>query len=246
MAKKNDDSQEFIKIPRDFKSLHDLKDLLREHKFLRRLLSALKDYKKAYVEDHLMTISGVLAYIPPTKLDEYQLHCRGRSFLYSKEDQSLPFERRLEIFLRRVNHLPDTKEGGGVDAFRKFLDGKAICLVDTHKKIVEFCGWASETVKKGIGNDKKDVPLFAWDTGHDFKYGRKEYSIDEKSEILTLEVSYDFVTYERVGGFRRHCSTGHSYSSGGKMEEVMKWGTDRYKFCLRTNNYLGYAAGIEY
>ena len=68
--------ESFLKIPTDFKSLHDLKDLVSNYDLVSRLSNLLNNYQKAHIDSYLMTMDQVLEYIPIRHHDEYKLLLR--------------------------------------------------------------------------------------------------------------------------------------------------------------------------
>ena len=68
MAKK---SENFITIPKDFQSLHDLKDLVDNYEVLSKLANALNGYQKLYVDSYLKTFYELKTYLPKGSEDIY-------------------------------------------------------------------------------------------------------------------------------------------------------------------------------
>ena len=64
-------TDQFIKIPTDFKSLHDLKDLVNNYDLVSRLSNLLNNYQKAHIDSYLMTMDEVLEYIPEKDHESY-------------------------------------------------------------------------------------------------------------------------------------------------------------------------------
>lgn len=54
---------DFIKLPKDFKAVHNLNELYEKIKIYEDLKKNLKKYKKKYFNSHIMTKGGVLSYI---------------------------------------------------------------------------------------------------------------------------------------------------------------------------------------
>lgn len=67
---------DYIKIPKDFKSLHELKDLVNNYDLISRLSNALNNYQRLYIEDYLLTLDGVLQYIPEAQQRSYAMQIR--------------------------------------------------------------------------------------------------------------------------------------------------------------------------
>ena len=64
--------EDYIKIPKDFKSLHELKDLVNNYDLVTRLSEALNGYQQMYLESYLMTYDEVLKFIPESKHELYK------------------------------------------------------------------------------------------------------------------------------------------------------------------------------
>lgn len=71
---------DFIKIPRDFKSLHDLGDLVSNFEITNRLMVALNDYQMAYINSMLLTGDQLLKTIPKRDHSKFTLKCRDKLF----------------------------------------------------------------------------------------------------------------------------------------------------------------------
>ena len=69
---------EFIKIPKDFNSLHDLKDLVVNYELTEKFINALKDYQSAYLNNFLMDYDELLNYIPESQHNKYKIYIRNR------------------------------------------------------------------------------------------------------------------------------------------------------------------------
>lgn len=251
--------ESFIKIPKDFKSLHDLGDLLKEHELLSRLFEALQGYQDAYVQQHLMSFEKALKYIPKSKLEKFNLRVRNyQGDHYSKTT----FQERCDALFNEMNHFHD---GGKYEKisdenrnqFREFIKEKAICLVDTKNNYIDLCGWTLDSVKikvhmhTGKWYDKpkyveKTVSPFVSAGRRDVLLynGIRKYDIDREKGTLTFLVSYEYLAYQSVGGVWIN-GRERGYLSGESSIPYTETGYDKYLFCTKTNQYLGYGGCIE-
>ena len=69
--------EDFIKIPRDFNSLHDLGDLVSNFELTNKLMIALNGYQRSYVNSMLLTGDELLATIPQRDHSKYTLKSRS-------------------------------------------------------------------------------------------------------------------------------------------------------------------------
>jgi len=100
-----------------------------------------------------------------------------------------------------------------------------IMLIDTINKIVEVCPWAAK---------KK----FETDT-----FTKQEFTLD-KDKNLTLKQHYTVDDHYTIGGVWIN-GRANGYLSGGQSFPYTRNGYEMYKFCTRTNKFLGYEFGAE-
>lgn len=117
----------YIKIPTDFHSLHDLKELVNNYDLVSRLTNALNNYNKHYLDSYLMTMDEVLKFIPEVQYKDYRLSCRNSfnslntEYAYKaysqeiKEWQKIPIKNgkkddyEMKHVVKGVKHYPATK-----------------------------------------------------------------------------------------------------------------------------------------
>lgn len=104
---------------------------------------------------------------------------------------------------------------------KRIKENERVFMVDIDNKLVEICPWA---VNKSRGVSYT---------------GKMTFDLDENKN-LTLRCEYTYCDYQQVGGSKIMCQTGYSYFRGGKTETYERIGNDVYKFCTRTNKFLGY------
>ena len=122
-AKENKPESEdkFIKIPWDFTSLLDLKELVENYEFTTKLSNALKDYQTHYVKSFLMTRDEVLEYVPIADHNLYKVRQEDEVYKISKD-------------LPTLTHL--------IDDIEKNKKIKAF-MVDPDAKEIVYCPWGS-------------------------------------------------------------------------------------------------------
>lgn len=216
----------FIKIPTDFKSLHDLGELVDNYELASRLSEALNGYQRKYVDSYLMTGDEVLRYVPESQHAEYVFAIRND--------------------VRDPNN--EWSSAKGVTMLTLLQNSKCFKLksfmVNTVKKQVDLCGWAIA----GELPDFKTGPHgrygdYNWGN-KDLKYNTPTFHIDIKKRMLAMRAHYTFTASQAVGG--AWISGGNSsYLSGETYNEYTSSGYDVYSFCTRTNMYTGYVGKVE-
>jgi hypothetical protein len=95
--------QEFITIPTDFTSLHDLKELVSNYDLVTRLTSALNNYNRHYLDSYLMTLDEVLEYVPETEYKNYRIQERGeiQSACVSSTFNPDELKKKLNMIMKR-------------------------------------------------------------------------------------------------------------------------------------------------
>ena len=245
----------FIKIPVDFQSLHDLKELVSNYDLVTRLTTALNGYNRSYIDSYLMTLDEVLKFIPEEQQKQYKISCRGnsydfntvyayRSYVYEETKETVPaskyaylipksYKGKNGVYVKlpldvALNKLFDREEELGTKINKKTIanqiqKNERVFMVDVDNKIVELCPWA---VNK---NEFTQV----------IHTGKLLFDLD-KNKNLTLKCEYTYTDSQHIGGVRISTYGGNGYLRGGHTEYYQRTGWDLYKFCTRTNKFLGY------
>jgi len=125
----------FIRIPVDFQSLNDLKDLVNDYELVVRLSEALKNYQRNYIDSHFMTMEEVLEYIPEQTHADYVVKIKDEKF-----DKHWRGNAKT-LSLKDLLKIAESKE--------------RIFLVNTIDKIVDVAYWAESGNKKGYPRSVK-------------------------------------------------------------------------------------------
>lgn len=208
---------EFIKIPTDFRSLHDLTELVNNYDLVSRLCEALNSYQTHYLQSFFMTVDEVLKYIPATQHKMYRVWVRDNK--YSIGDEISMWGEAADK--KKLKSTLSSLILGKI----KPKKGEKIFLVSHVKKEISVCWW-------NVGNSLKNI-----DWIDDFKYGKLEFYLDDK-KILVVKVHYSFTDSQAVGGVMINGSGG--YLSGHSYSDYTRHGYDIYHFCTKTNIFLGY------
>lgn len=225
--------EKFIKIPADFKSLHDLGELVTNYKFANKLISLLNGYQEHYVDSYLMSMEDILKTIPTDRQELYTIKLNEGGF--SREISIYNKESRVRIKLDKMLEAIDSGDD-------------KIYLINHQDKIIDICFWGSPDEEKYM-EDK----YYYWDFGQklknpiwhkgtyppysDYKYKKKDkftFKIDD-NDILILKVKYSYTADQSVGGYR----FGGRISGATSVPYTIN-GHHIYHFCTKTNKYLGY------
>lgn len=219
-------TDQFIKIPTDFKSLHDLKDLVNNYDLVSRLSNLLNNYQKAHIDSYLMTMDEVLEYIPEKDHESYKIYVSGRRIddYVSRPSKPKDLAFKLAFALcseKNYNYSSDDFDFKITDKAKN----EAVFIVNTLKKQIDciyfFC-------KLDFHNNSRN------------EYGKVEYEINEE-KILSVKVHFSFTDHQQVGGAQIWCGTGHTYFRGGQQVPYTREGYEVYEFDTKTNQYLGFA-----
>jgi hypothetical protein len=216
----------FIKIPTDFKSLHDLKDLVNNYDLISRLSNALNDYQRAHIDSYLMTIDEVLEYIPLKHHDDFMVLIAEDvidSVYISYENIKKDLTSKLTYALSEKRSYNGSKSEYEIIPVKEY-EQERIFMVNTIKKEISVVYWYT------------DVPFYKKPK---HKFGKVEYEIDEE-RILSVKVHFNFTAYQQVGGASISCLTGYSYFRGGQSVPYTREAYELYQFDTKTNQYLGY------
>lgn len=220
---------DFIKIPTDFKSLHDLKDLVNNYDLVSRLSNALNNYQRAHIDSYLMTMDEVLEYIPIKHHDEYKIYVSGRRIDDWVSRPTKPKDLAFKLAFALCNEKN----------YNYSLDDFDLIITDNTKKEPVFI---VNTLKKQIDCIYFFCKLKFYNNSIK-KYGKVEYEINEE-KILSVKVHFSFTDTQQVGGAKIWCGTGHTYFRGGQQVPYTREGYELYHFDTKTNQYLGYIESV--
>ena len=220
---------EFIKIPKDFNSLHDLKDLVVNYELTEKFINALKDYQSAYLNNFLMDYDELLNYIPESQHNKYKIYIRNRE--------------------KQKNYIGEKKPG--VDKNGYLIESLAESLLDidvskqskaymvnTNKKIINVCFWNCIGEKKEVNKKKKS--FFDSTITCDIKYNNKfDFTLEPETKILTFKTYYSYTANQAIGGIWIN-GRSRGYLTRESYIPYTINGYDIYNFCTRTNKYFGY------
>lgn len=247
---------EYYKLPKDFASLHNLKDLVKYHKTTLEVQESLNQYKdnltkytQEFFNSFVMNQDEVLSFIPESELSQYEVCQQGVEIMtyrtYSPQNEKYDnFKRSIDECLKLASNNSNVK----------------IFLVDTINKKIEICYWLNENVEtisekqfdrkwqEGVGYVQSKINLrnFKQRTPDDKdcdvfnSYRASEYSThymgvnDDSVLVVKAEFRRSYSQYEcKPNGF------------GGRYASVCCHGYDIHHFCLKTNRYLGFQANIS-
>lgn len=221
--------ESFLKIPTDFKSLHDLKDLVSNYDLVSRLSNLLNNYQKAHIDSYLMTMDQVLEYIPEEDYNNYKVTIGDNTidFLYVSQTETRKdlaslllfalcqtWDYNYKLYKYEVTISDEAKE-------------EPIFIVNTLKKEINVFYSYSK-----LSFHKKNNNYYNYN-------GKVEYEIDEE-KILSVKIHFNFISYQQIGGAQIWTGTGRSYFRGGQSLPYKREGHELYQFDTKTNQYLGY------
>lgn len=265
---------DYIKIPKDFTSLHDLKELIGNYDLVTRLTTALNNYNRHYLDSYLMNVNEVLAFIPESQWYDYKISCRGSishaTNTWSIDVNSKWDDDKKKIKLYKSKKYPLVEIPPEIYTPEQIADRKKFNIKDTkriyfkvplndalinyidEKPLLEFN--KSENVSKEdkifiVNSKDKTVEVVMWALNKPdmhYKYSsitydlsKIEYELD-KEKNLTIKCNYSYTAHQTFGGVWISTFGGNGYLRGGTTSPYTINGYDIYKFCTRTNLFLGY------
>jgi len=211
----------FIKIPVDFQSIHELKELINNYELVSKLSNALNNYQQAYVDSFFKTPEEVIKYIPESQINNYKIFNRETHIEY------------LGFFIGDY-HWGENKLTT-LDMFTKLCANKDYStkkafLVNTIKKIIDVCDF-----KMDKSDSYKDAIIYN---------KSQKYLVDVKKRKLILKAEYTFTQKSAVGGAWIN-GRARGYLTGHSIIEYPANGFDEYEFCTKTNKYLGFSRTVQ-
>lgn len=237
--------EDYIKIPKDFKSLHELKDLVNNYDLVTRLSEALNGYQQMYLESYLMTYDEVLKFIPESQHELYKIYIR-------KEDSKHVME----------EYIGKDKKGADKYGYRKRTLSESLLRIDVKKddkaflvnaedKKIDVCFWSSYKVAndKTLEKKKKELDDTMLDSSIKIKVdvvytGKINFSLNPETRMLVIHTHYSYTAMQAVGGVWIN-GRQNGYLSGHSYHPYDINGYDIYHFCTKTNKYVGYKGNKE-
>jgi len=233
--------EDYIKIPKDFKSLHELKDLVNNYDLVTRLSEALNGYQRMYLDSYLMTYDDVLKFIPESQHEIYKVQIRDESSDYLM--RSYVGEKKEGADKNGYRRHPLSEILLGIDVSKK---DKAF-LVNVEDKIIDVCFWFDSAIldskaleTKKNNREKEKLNFVKTKNKADVTYtGKMNFSLNSETRMLEIHAHYVFVANQAVGGVWIN-GRARGYLSGETYHDYDINGYDIYHFCTKTNKYMGH------
>jgi len=262
---------EYFKLPKDFASLHNLKDLIQYRQTTLEIEKNLKQYEKnlikyteTYFTSYTMNIDEVLLYVED--IEQYRVCLHGNDIaLCTKQNwkhkggDGKPYTHRY----KSIECLQNV-----IKLYKKYIDkNHKLFLVDTVNKKVEICYWLiPQPEPKKITKKEyleKSGSFFEYEGYDDSKIMFNQREADSDEDIL--DPSYTGSSFyphgytykvksikgknilEVTADFYREYSAYESKSNGfgGRMTTRSAHGKDTHHFCMDTNKYLGFQSKLS-
>lgn len=266
-------SIEYIKIPKDFQSLHDLKELVGNYDLVQHLSSALFNYNEHYIQSYFMTMDEVLMYIPEEQQKDYKLKYTddkrdlNESWEYKAHDAKYQDcgwtknEKGEEKYYNngiKTKHVPATEYAQYLPKTVKDGTAKLPLDVALNKlfKLDRYADKGKVTMPKDakifmVDSINKNVEITPWNLPYNekisYNFERVSYSgkidFDVDKDNLIVKLHYIIHDQQARGGVWINGRSG--YLSGEKYVAYTRNGCDHYAFCTRTNKFLGYVKSVE-
>lgn len=246
---------DYIKIPKDFQSLHDLKELIGNYDLVTRLTSALNNYNRHYLDSYLMSADEVLQFIPESQWYDYDITCRGQNghFVTRTHDMNPKesyYTSEIKMYTKKKYPEFKSKTNKGYIYFKIPLNDSLISYIkeDQYVDDNKFPKITKEDKVFIVNTLDKKIEVVMWATSKlktHYRYASVEYDIKridyelDAEKNLTIKCPYSYTASQAVGGvWINGRATG--YLRGEKYVDYTIKGYDIYKFCTRTNQFLGY------
>jgi hypothetical protein len=240
-------TEDYIKIPKDFKSLHELKELVNNYELVTRLSNALDGYQRMYLDSFMMTRDQVLQHIPETQHNLYEIQIRGKNRDIMQDYVGKEDAKKLKIKVDRQGYRRLSLD----EALNKIKCHKdsRLFMVDVDKKVIDTCFWYDTSNEKPTEKRRRKIGEYDLDscdkyTGDGLKYtGKMDFNLNPETKELVLKVHYEYGASQAVGGVWINGRNG--YLSGETYNKYTINGYDIYHFCTRTNKFTGYIGNKE-
>jgi hypothetical protein len=242
--------ENFIKIPKDFKSEHDLEELLEHAEYLQRLANSVSNYKAKYVESFYKSADEVLKFIPKNQHKLYEVFHRDkciteRKDLFPEPSEAVRKKRHNDLIEKGIEMPWHSRKW----LFPKYTLSKIIrttavkdekmFLVDTVNHIVHVCYWVSSLLSEIPRN-----PRSTSEVSSELTYSLGT-SASIHNKLIYVKARYSWWGSEKVGGVMIRTGNGNSYNSGGKWQNCIRYDSETFVFCTQTNKLLGTQSTYE-
>jgi hypothetical protein len=210
---------DYIKIPKDFNSLHELKSFGLMYGAAINFIKKVNEYQGSYFASFCKNLDEVLQYIPENKYSTYDVYLLDNQICRLDE-----FDITQIQFAEPCNMIKLVGKNLAVEhlSYRPVNTTDKMFLVDTLNKRVQICPWIfrSSTIDKKIYNHYVQITY----GGHHFKIDAANNVFSAVVELRRKNIFLNQSFYFESGG---------GYTSGYMKYEV-------HDFCMRTNEYIGY------
>lgn len=271
----NTSEVKFIKIPTDFQSLHDLKELIGNYNLVTRLTTVLNDYNHHYVNSFLLNMDEVLTFIPEEQHKDYKLSYRedyrdlNKSYEYKAHDSEYNDcgwrknkEGKEEYYTNgmKTKHVSATEYAYLLPKNVKSGDAKLPLDIalnklfkhDTYSSKSKLLSKHSKMFMVDTINKIVEIcPYFLLKNKNEdicYNFNRVSYTgaIDfGLDENNNLLLKVHYIIHDRQARGGVWINGRSGYLSGEKYVDYTRNGCDHYAFCTRTNKFLGYIESIE-
>jgi hypothetical protein len=210
---------DYIKIPKDFNSLHELKSFGLMYGAAINFIKKVDEYQDSYFASFCRNYDEVLQYIPENKHSTYDMYlldnqiCRLDEF----DITQIQFAERCDM-IKPINKILTVERL----SYRPVYTTDKMFLVDTLNKRVQLCPWIlrSSTIDKKIYNHFFRISY----SGYDIK-------IDAANNVFRVVVKLSTKDIFLNQSYYRYNDFTPSYRH--MQYEI-------HDFCMRTNEYIGY------
>lgn len=208
---------DYIKIPKDFDSLHELKSFGLMYGAAVNFIKKVDEYQGSYFASFCKNLDEVLLYIPENKHKTYNVYLMDT--LMCRLDE---FDITQICFAEPSHHFKLIHKKLAVEhlSYRPIDTTDKMFLVDTLNKRVQICPWIfrSSVIDKKIYNHYVQIV-----------YGSHHFKIDADNNVFSAVVELRKKNIFLNQGY---------YFNDGYTPSYMTY--EVHDFCMRTNEYIGY------
>lgn len=223
----------FVKIPKDFESLHELTDFKNQYSAATNFIKKIDEYRNSYFNSFIKSYDDVLQYIPEKQLKSYHVSLLDKDLYrldkFDIKDLKLNNKSRGVEIVNKVAKIVERDH-------TKISITDKVFLINTIDKKVQFCPWMFTHVNGPYLKAAINGNMFVL-SYDDFKLkvvpGESKFRVAVQLYIKgVMQIEEYYKMEARLASFGMDANPFY-HSRHNSYYEI-------HDFCLRTNRYLGY------
>lgn len=242
----------YIKIPKDFKNLHDLGDLVNNYELMSKLQNALNNYQDTYFKSFIKSYDEVLDYIPKSNYNKYKIRFKNKYLFNYKSywgnkiendgkieqnwaDISVKLNKKYNYWANRYNeHI----------SYFKINDSNSLNINDIKNGLFIVNDIKKEIILLDIINNP-NIETKLLPANDSLIYKNNNYTVDVENNKLNVQLDFEHKTSYPMGGVWINGRKNGYLSGDYTYIPYTRYGYYKYIFDTNKNEFIDYNYYID-